>query len=67
MSTLENTDENKIFFVHSLQALWLSSAPGVLSTVVTSVALYSLIRATQMSPGQDETHVCGYVHSEFIH
>ena len=33
---------------------WLSSAPGVLSTVMTSVVLYSLTRATLMSPGQDE-------------
>ena len=35
------------------------SAPGALSTLVTSVALYSLTRATLMSPGQDEICVCG--------
>ena len=29
-----------------------------LSTLVTSVVLYSLTRATLMSPGQDETRVC---------
>ena len=52
--TLENTDENKNFFVRSPQAFWQSSAPGVLSTLVTSVVLYSLTRATLMSPGQDE-------------
>ena len=49
------------------QAFWQSSAPGVLSTLVTSVVLYSLTRATLMSPGKDETRVCGYIHSEFIH
>ena len=55
------------FFVRSPQAFWQSSAPGVLSTLVTSVVLYSLTRATLMSPGQDETRVCGYLCSEFIH
>ena len=39
--------------------LWKSSAPGSLSTLVTSVVLYSLTRATMMSPGKDETRVCG--------
>ena len=38
-----------------------------MSTLVTSVVLYSLTRATLMSPGQDETCVCGYVRSGFIH
>ena len=33
-------------------------ATGDLSTLVTSVVLYSLTRATMMSPGQDETRVC---------
>ena len=65
--TYMNTDENIIFFVLSPQAFWQSSISGVLSTLVTSVVLYSLTRATLMSPGQDETRVCGYVHSEFIH
>ena len=44
------------------QAFWQSSAPGVLSTLVTSVVLYSLTRATLMSPGKDETRVCGYIY-----
>ena len=26
-----------------------------------------LTRATLMSPGKDETRVCGYIRSEFIH
>ena len=42
------------------QAFWQSSAPGALSTLVISVILYSLTRATLMSPGKDETRVCGY-------
>ena len=41
------------------QIFWQSSAPGALSTLVTSVVLYSLTRATLMSPGKDETRVCG--------
>ena len=53
LSTLQNTDENKIYFIRSPQAFWLSSAPGVLSTLVTSVVIYSLTQATLMSPGQD--------------
>ena len=55
------------FFFRSPQAFWQSSAPGVLSTLVTSVILYSLTRATLMSPRQDETRVCGYLRSEYIH
>ena len=38
------------------------SAPGALSTAVTSVLLYSLTRATLMSPGKDETRVCRYIY-----
>ena len=57
----------KYFFVCPPQAFWLSSEPSVLSTLVTSVVLYLLTRATFMSPGQDETRVCRYVSSEFIH
>ena len=57
----------KYFFVRSPQAFWQSSVPGVLSTQVTSVVLYSLTQATLMSPGQDKTSVCGYVCSEFIY
>ena len=37
------------------------------STLMTSVVLYSLTRATLMSPGKDETRFCGYIRSEFIH
>ena len=29
---------------------------------MTSVVLYSLTRATLMSPGKDETRVCGYIY-----
>ena len=43
-------------------AFWQSSAPGALSTLVTSVVLYSLTRATLMSPGKDETRICGYIY-----
>ena len=31
---------------------------GALSTLVTSVVLYSLTQATLMTPGKDETRVC---------
>ena len=51
----------KYFFVRSPQAFWLSPARGVLGTLVTSVVLFSLTRATLTSPGQDETRVCGYI------
>ena len=44
------------------QAFWQSSAPGVLSTLVASVALYSLTRATLMSSGKDETRVYIYIY-----
>ena len=43
------------------QAFWKSSAPGALSTLVTSVVLYSLTRATLMSPEKDERRVCGFI------
>ena len=33
-----------------------------LSSLVTSVVLYSLTQATLKSPGKDETHVCGYIY-----
>ena len=42
------------------QAFWQSSALGALGTLVTSVVLYSLTRATLTSLGKDETRVCGY-------
>ena len=54
----------KYLFVRSPQAFWQSSAPGVLSTLVTSVVLYSLTRATLMSPGQDKTRV--YIYTNMI-
>ena len=54
---IQHTDENKVFFVCSTQTFWLSSAPGALSTLVTSVVLYSLTRATLMSREKDETRV----------
>ena len=44
------------------QAYWQSSAPGALSTLVTSVVLYLLTRDTLMSPGKDETQVCGWIY-----
>ena len=57
----------KYFFVCSPDPFWLCSVPGVLSTLVTSVVFYSLTQATLISPVQDKTHVCRYVHSAFIH
>ena len=55
--------EQNIFCSFSTpQAFWQSSAPGALSTLVTSVVLYSLTRATLISLGKDETRVCGYIH-----
>ena len=30
---------------------------------ISSVVLYSLTRATLMSPGKDETRVCGYIYT----
>ena len=53
-------------YMYMLLAFWLSSAPGVLSTLVTSVVLYSLTRATLMNPGQIETRVCGYMYMLYI-
>ena len=41
---------------------WQSSAPGALSTPVTSVVKYSLTWATLMSPGKDEARACGYIY-----
>ena len=56
-----------IYIYTTLQAFWQSSAPGALSSLVASVVLYSLTRATLTSPGKDETCVCGHIRSEFIH
>ena len=39
-----------------------SSALGTLSSMVISVVLYLLTRATLMSPRKDKTRVCGYTH-----
>ena len=47
--------------------IYTYTAPGASSTLVISVVLYSLTRATLMSPGKEETRVCGYIRSEFIH
>ena len=55
---------NFFFFFCSFttpHAFWRSSAQGALSTLVTSVVLYSLTRATLMSPGKGETGLCGYM------
>ena len=41
------------------QAFWQSSAPGVLSNLVTEVVLFLLNRATVMSFLKDEARVCG--------
>ena len=45
------------------QAFWKSSAPGALSTLVTSVVFYLLTRATLISLGKDKTCVCGYIYT----
>ena len=55
------------FYVCSPQVIWLSSAPGALSTLLTSVVLYSLTLTRLMSPGQDEIRLCRYIRSEFFH
>ena len=34
----------------------------ICSTLVTSVVLYLLTRAILMSPGKNETRVCGYIY-----
>ena len=49
-----------------IYTFWQSSAPGALSALVTSVVLCSLTRATLMSPGKDETRVCGYIYNIYI-
>ena len=46
--------------VHTPQAFWQSSAPRALSTLVTSVVLYWLTRATPASSGKDETRIYIY-------
>ena len=49
-----------VYVVYTPQVFWQSSAPGALSTLVTLVVLYSLTRATLMSPSKDNTRICGY-------
>ena len=43
--------------VHTPQAFWQSLAPRALNTLVTSVVLYWLTRATPTSSGKDETRI----------
>ena len=50
-----------LFVVRSPQGFRQSAAPGALSILVRSVVLYSLTRTTMISPGKDETRVCGYI------
>ena len=58
----EHWSEQNIFRSFTTrQALCQSSGPGALSTLVKSVVLNLLTRATLMSPGKDETGVCGYM------
>ena len=67
---IEHWWEQNIFCSFTtLQAFRQSSVPGALSALVTSVVLYYLTRATHwwVLDGKDETHVCGYIRSEFIH
>ena len=54
--------EQNICSLTTPQVFWQSSAPGALSTLVTSVILYSLTRAWPMSPGKDGTRFCGYIY-----
>ena len=60
-------EENMFCSTTTHQAFWKSSAPGSLSTLVTSAVLNSLTRATLTSLANDETRVYGYIRSEFIH
>ena len=60
-------EQNNFCLFSKPQAFWQSSAPAALSTLVTSVVLCSLTGATMMIPGEDETHVCGYICYKFIH
>ena len=49
-------------YIYIYKTFWQSSETGVLSTLVTSVVLYLLTRATVMSPGKEETRVCRYIY-----
>ena len=48
---IEHSGNNLLCSFTTPQAFWQSSAPGALSTLVTSV-----VTLTLMSPGKDETH-----------
>ena len=48
--------------IYSCIYVLLSSAPGALNTLVKSVIHCLVTRATPMSPGMDETHVCGCIY-----
>ena len=56
---IEQTDENRIFFVRSPHHKHFGKAQHLV--LCTSVVLYLLSRAALMSPGKDETRVCGYI------
>ena len=59
--SIEDWWEENIFCSFTTpQTFWQSSAPGTLSTLVASVFLYSLTRATLMSPGNDEIYIYIY-------
>ena len=51
-----------VYILYIYINVYISSAPGVLNTVERSVVLYSLTRATLMSPVKDETSVCLYIY-----
>ena len=61
LSTLENTDENKIFFCSftTPQAFWQSSAPGALSTLVTSVVL--LVNPSHTDESWEGRNTCMWI------
>ena len=72
LKQLQKRYEGRVLFTVIFNHLTLvlsaiEGVPGVLSTLLTSVVPYSLTRATLMSPGLDEIHVCGHVRSEFNH
>ena len=49
-------------YIYIIYIYMQSSALGALSSLVISVVLYLLTRATLMSPRKDETRVCGYIY-----
>ena len=59
-STQHWWEQNVFCWFTTPQVFRQSSAPGALSTLVTSVVLYSLTWATLMSLGKDKTLACGY-------